>query len=287
MNWVIYFFGSGNAFFGGVALVVAGVALVTYCQKKWSPAAANLGTLLGLLLIALSATPLPYWFYAVAGGVTLLWLAAERWQLFLNRRRWLRVGVVVLWSAATLTELPYHLLPTLAPTGQPKLYIFGDSVAAGMDETKKDTWPALLTRHGIEVHDHSQMGATVRTMLRKTESLSLGDGLVLLEIGGNDLLGSTAVEDFERGLDELLSRLCGPGRVVVLFELPLPPLANEFGRAQRRLAAKYRLHLIPKRIFVGVLTADGATLDGIHLSQQGHQLMAETVWDLLQPVFAE
>ncbi len=289
MNWVIYFFGSGTAFFGGVTLVMVAVALVACCQGKWLASMATLAAVLGLLFIFLSATPLPYWFYAVARAGTMVWLGCERWssKLLSDRRLWLRLAVVGLWGGAAAMEIPFHLVPIIGAPPLPALYILGDSVAAGMNETRKDTWPALLAaqHHNIEVHDHSQMGAKVRTMLRKTESLTLGDGLILLEIGGNDLLSSTSAGEFERNLDELLSRLCGPTRVVVMFELPLPPLANEFGRAQRRLAAKYQVHLIPKRIFVAVLTAEGATVDGIHLSPQGHQLMAETVWGLLRKAF--
>jgi acyl-CoA thioesterase-1 len=131
------------------------------------------------------------------------------------------------------------------------------------------------------------MGAKVSTMRRKADDLALGDGLVLLEIGGNDLLGSTSLADFERDLDELLQGLRGPGRIVVMFELPLPPFCNGFGRAQRRLAHKNNVRLIPKRVFVEVLTTEGATVDSVHLSRRGHELMAATVWDIIQPAFAK
>jgi acyl-CoA thioesterase-1 len=141
--------------------------------------------------------------------------------------------------------------------------------------------------HGVEVQDHSQMGAKVRTMLRKTEGLQLGAGLVLLEIGGNDLLGSTSARDYEADLEKLLSTLSGPGRTIIMFELALPPFANEFGRIQRRLADRHDVHLIPKRVFVSVLTADRATVDSIHLSRHGHEVMTETVWGLIQSAYAE
>ena len=87
-------------------------------------------------------------------------------------------------------------------------------------------------------------------MARKVEGLTLGDGVVLLEIGGNDVLGSTSARDYERDLDKLLGLLTAPNRQIIMFELPLPPFYNEFGRAQRHVAEKYRvLLLIPKRIF--------------------------------------
>src|SRR5260370_23209175 len=146
-----------------------------------------------------------------------------------------------------------------------------------------ESWPNLLARsHSVEVHDYSQMGAKVGSMLRKAEKTPVGDGIILLEIGGNDLLGSTSALDFERDLDLLLAKLGGKGRIILMFELPLPPLANEFGRIQRGLAKKYPVHLIPMRIFVSVLTANGATVDSVHLSPRGHELMAETVWSLIR-----
>ena len=119
------------------------------------------------------------------------------------------------------------------------------------------------------------------TALRQAEELPPHGGIVLLEIGGNDLLGPTTVEQFETGLSRLLERVCVPGRTVLMFELPLPPLRNEFGRIQRRLARQYGIGLIPRRVLISVLTGEGATLDSIHLSPRGHGRLAETVWDIV------
>jgi acyl-CoA thioesterase-1 len=288
MNGVIYFFGGGEAFFAGVGLVLVSAAVQTLYHRKWVTSASTLVAFLGLILIALSATPLPYWFYGAAGTISLLWLLAERLEgkPAKRYRGCLRLAVVLIWSTAAVMEIPYQLAPTLKPAGRPTLYIFADSVTAGMGETSVDTWPQLLARsHSIDVQDHSQIGAKVSSMLRKAERVSLGDGIVLLEIGGNDLLGSTHASEFERQLDQLLLQVCGPGRIVLMFELPLPPFANEFGRIQRRLASKYQVKLIPKRIFVRLLTTDGATVDSIHLTQDGHERMAQTVWSLIQSAY--
>jgi acyl-CoA thioesterase-1 len=290
MTWLIYFFGSGAAFFAGVGFVLMAAAVFSICQHKWVTRTATLGALTGLILIALSATPLPYLFYGMAGVVSLLWLVAERSErrALLKGQPWVRLMVIFLWSTAILMELPYHIAPALKPAGRPALYIFADSVTAGMWEASMETWPNLLVRsHSIDVHDHSQMGAKVGSMLRKAEKTPVGDGIILLEIGGNDLLGSTSAIDFEADLDLLLSKFAGKGRTLLMFELPLPPFANEFGRIQRSLAKKYGVHLIPKRIFVGVLTADGATVDSVHLSRYGHDLMAETVWSLIRTAYAD
>jgi acyl-CoA thioesterase-1 len=141
-----------------------------------------------------------------------------------------------------------------------------------------------LAASGVaEVRDLARAGATAAGALEQAKQLPGRGGLALLEIGGNDLLGSTSAAQFERDLDRLLSQVARPGRAVVMFELPLPPLCNEYGRVQRRLAAQHHISLIPKRLFIAVLTTDGATLDSIHLSPQGHQQIAALVRSLIEP----
>jgi acyl-CoA thioesterase I len=105
--------------------------------------------------------------------------------------------------------------------------------------------------------------------------------LVLVEIGGNDVLRAYRPNAFERALDALLAKLRGGGRTVVMFELPLPPFHNRYADAQRRMARRHGVLLVPKRVLIGILTSEGATVDSIHLSRRGHELMAETVWGII------
>jgi len=280
MESVIYFFGSGLAFFVGLLLIGAAIGLACLADyprlRRWH---AVLG-IAGVMLVALSAAPLPYVLYGIGGVACLVWLIGEQFARFASARLWLRGSLAMVLAIGFAMEIPYQIAPRV-PKSPLKLLLFGDSVSAGMGEGNSvERWPQRLSRlHPIEVHDHSHMGATVRTMLRESEPLSFEPGVVLLEIGGNDLLGSTKVADFERDLALLIERVTGPGRTVVMFELPLPPFANEFGRVQRRLAAQHGVPLIPKRLFVGVLTAEGATVDSVHLSPSGHVRMQELVAD--------
>jgi len=284
MEWIIYLFGSGAVFFLGIASIWAGLVIFALFGRRGWHAFATLVAITGLLLVALSATPLPYWLYALAGTATLLWIVAERrtrgWLA--ARRNVLRGFVVAAWSVAIAFELPFHLLSTLHADGAPKLFIIGDSVTAGMGG-EKETWPRMLaSSRPVEVADLSMAGATVASAMRQADGLPQEGGLVLLEIGGNDLLGSTSAVDFERGLERLLERVCVPGRNVLMFELPLPPFCNEYVRIQRQLASKHGVMLVPKRVFAAVLTAAGATLDSVHLDQFGHERMADVVWNLIR-----
>lgn len=111
-----------------------------------------------------------------------------------------------------------------------------------------------------------------------------GDHLVLIEIGGNDLLSGVSSAEFGWNLELILSKLAVPGRTIVMFEVPLLPNAIAYGRVQRRLASKYGVWLVPKHYFVEVIGGANATLDGLHLSQNGARQMALLVAKVLSPV---
>ena len=290
MAYVINFFGGGYALFVGVSGVLAGLAIFALFASSWRKPAGSALAGLGLLLIALSATPLPYLAYVALGVVSILWLFAERserdrWR---TARRPLRHIVLGTWLAAVGFEVPYWLPPHLPASGRPTLYVIGDSVSAGLSDSDANTWPKVLARtHDIDVADFSQMGAKAASALKQAQRLPESGGLVLLEIGGNDLLGGTSSERFERDLDALMMRTCAADRVTLMFELPLPPFSNEFGRIQRQLAAKYGVRLIPKRVFAAVLTGDKMTVDGVHLSRAGHERMAEIVWETIRGAYGD
>ena len=72
-----------------------------------------------------------------------------------------------------------------------------------------------------------------------------------------------------------------------MFELPIPPLFEGFGRVQRDLASRHGVALIPKRILLSLIEAADATVDSLHLTQQGHDRMAAVVWALLEPAIRE
>jgi acyl-CoA thioesterase-1 len=130
----------------------------------------------------------------------------------------------------------------------------------------------------------SQAGGTARLALRQAEQIGDGPAIVVVEIGGNDLLSGVTSRQFEADLRLLLEATCRPGRRVLLMELPLPPLCNEYGRVQRALAAEFGCQLISKRTFVAVLGARDGTLDSVHLSPEGHALMADRIWSRIAPV---
>jgi acyl-CoA thioesterase-1 len=287
MQWMLLIFGSGLAFFLGVGLVLAAVAASLGRRQVWVALSTILGSL-GLIVVVLSGTPLPVWHYALASTLTVVWMVSARSKVW-RIQRWQRgmaATVAVTWVVAALYEVQFQFMPSLSPASSRRLYLFGDSLAAGVNDDTAHNWPQLLaTAHQLDLENYSRAGATTAIARRAARGVSFNDGVVLLEIGGNDMLGSTSVEQFERDLEALLKETCRPGVQVVMFELPIPPLHNGYGRVQRRLSAKYHVSLVPKQVLAAVIAGSGSTIDSLHLSAAGHLAMADAAWRVLNGAF--
>ena len=285
MNWVVFQIASGRVFFVAGALLVAAVGLRSSVAPR-PRRGATWCLLMGLIGLSVSAAPLPIWAYAVI----LLSIVVGWWanRFGANAATATAISALALLGVG-LHEVRYQIMPVLTAVHGRQIAVIGDSITARPGEsdlTRK--WPAILRdRHGVAVADHSKAGATAASAAKGLEQESIAASVVIVEIGGNDFLGGGSVEDFEAGLEALLKAVCKPGRQVVMFELPIPPLFEGFGRVQRDLASRHGVALIPKRILLSVIEAADATVDSLHLTQQGQDRMTAVVWALLEPAIRE
>ena len=240
----------------------------------------------GVIGIVFSSTPMPLWLATLLTCVTLAWCGTQLYGATrcLRTHRVIVILMAVSWCLAVALEIPWRRLPVTATAPVNAMTVIGDSVSAGMEEGEAETWPSLLSRqHDVEVQDLSHVGETAGSALKRAKKAGIQHNYVVVEIGGNDILGSTSPSQFEIDLEALLGELRRENRQVVMFELPLPPFYHSYGMTQRRLAQKYDVALVPKRYFLSILAEGDATLDSIHLSQSGHQTMSDLVWRLSRP----
>lgn len=277
-RWVLFHFGSGEALLPGLLGISCAIAMD---ERGWRSSLVALSLMLGGFWLLLSSWP-SLWIQGVLLGSVLAWFIIRVARMSLHRLYWSRRLVYLLCLVAILGEKRFSFVPEL-PAMQ-ELAVIGDSVTAGLND-RDITWPRVIAeQHGITVHDASQQGATCRSAQQQVRLLAGRGDAVLLEIGGNDVLEYIAVEKYAADLEHLLRdvRAQYPTQPVVMCELPLPPLGHRYGYAQRQLAARYRIALIPKRNFLRVLTMPHATVDGIHLSDQGQELMASLMAQVLR-----
>ncbi|MHB1033357.1 MAG: SGNH/GDSL hydrolase family protein [Pirellulales bacterium] len=282
MNPILLSFADGTSFFVGLAMVLVADLLLLRFRVRGLRAVLTALALTGTIFVVISATPLSLWAYGA-------WLAAAMAALVVgssatsSRRRRIAAALAVLVVTAGLcsAEIPHHILPRVTvPTGT-TIYVVGDSISAGVG-TKDHCWPTVLNEiTGFSVVNLAEAGATVRSAGKQVKRIPKPHAVVVLEIGGNDLLGGTDATTFRSQLAALVCSLRSDQHQVLMVELPLFPFQNAFGSAQRDVAAEYGVAMLPKRCLTRVLGTTNGTLDGLHLSQEGHDAMAEIVREVL------
>lgn len=284
---LIWLLASGVPYFAGAALVGLAGAWPR-SRRRFVGCLAWAGMILGLMLIVLSATPDPPWL-RVAGGLAVLVWAIARVTKNAGRKRpigkTVRCALPALAVLAILLEAPHHRMASLPSGRETRLIVLGDSLSADQGRDWPG-WPTLrANQHGIVVENLSVGGATAAAGRAQADAATGRDGVVVIALGGNDILRGGRVEEFQAGLEYILRTVRGDGRRLVMLELPLPPLYDRFGHAQRRLAERYGVTLVPKRHLAAVLARRDATTDGIHLTPAGQAALAEKVWKCIGPAF--
>jgi acyl-CoA thioesterase I len=282
VNPIAIYFVSGDSLYPGAVLLLIGV-LSPSASKGWLYVIRIAATWLGLALMIMACPPFPW-------VIDAMFLAA--FGILVTRfpkkkvRSAATIILVVLTVALSASELRHRRMPALAAPRSDHLVVLGDSISAGM-YTGASAWPSVFERNtGLPVKNLSEPGARVSGGIAMAEKLAPEDRIVLVELGGNDLLGGAPTSEFARNLDSLLAKVAARNRVVVMFELPLLPHVIGYGRAQRLLAKKFGVVLIPKHYFAEILGGANATTDGLHLSSAGAVRMASLVAKLLSPVIA-
>lgn len=277
MHPVLMFFASGWSFWPGIVLLPVAVLLGLRGRRGLLRSLSAAAAIFGILLIVLSATPVSGWIFwpllAAAGAMVATLRLDSPW----------RYGAQALTAALAVSlaafELPYWRDPEpLECCG--KLWILADSISSGIGFDGEIVWSELLEREQPgRIENRAVPGSTVsssRRILEKQFDLFPGD-VLLIELGGNDLLGGVPSGEFARNLDALLAEVAACGVPAAMFELPMPPFRSGYLRAQRQLAAKYGIRLIPRRRFAAILSGNESVVDGLHLSNHGHEKMAEVV----------
>jgi acyl-CoA thioesterase I len=281
-NFVVGQFIGGQAFFFGIALCLLGCSLKSFNSKTRLQSLATVTVLVGVVFVVLSAAPFSFWVY----GVFFVLLAIAAFQPIHALRWGKRTAYLLLLLLAqgllmVRTEILYSMPPKIPLATGDTLFVVGDSLSMGADPPGKN-WPELLGELArLKVRNFSFGGAKVGSSLDNALRINQDDALVILEIGGNDMLGGTSIPKYREDLEKMLVLVCGSHRRVAMIELPLPPFYNRYGMVQRALAKSHGVTLIPKRYLAKTISTPGATVDGLHLSNTGHVLFARTLSEML------
>jgi acyl-CoA thioesterase-1 len=180
---------------------------------------------------------------------------------------------------------------------QKRILFFGDSITAGLGVDQSQAFPALI-QHKIdsvglnyEVINGGLSGETSAGGLRRIDwVLQRKVDIFVLELGGNDGLRGIELSSTKNNLQQIINKVETkyPEVQIILAGMQVPPnlgqeYTKQFESIYPELAEENDLPIIPM-----ILDKIGGNEnlmqgDGIHPTPEGHQVIAETIWEKLKP----
>ncbi|WP_421775191.1 arylesterase [Gracilimonas sp.] len=176
------------------------------------------------------------------------------------------------------------------------ILFFGDSITAGLGVQQEQAFPAIIQENidslglNYEVINGGLSGETSAGGVRRIDWILRRDiDIMVLELGGNDGLRGIDLSSTKENLQQIIDKYQAknPEGQIILAGMQVPPnlgqeYTSQFQEIYPDLAEENDLPLIP--LIMDKLGGSDELIqgDGIHPTPKGHEVIAETVWDVLK-----
>lgn len=194
----------------------------------------------------------------------------------------------------------FLLFTSLAFAQQPKTIVFfGNSLTAGMGVQPEQAFPAIIqdkiNQAGLnyKVVNAGLSGETTAGGVSRINWILKNNDIdiFVLELGANDGLRGIPLAQTRQNLKTIIEkvRASEPGVKIILTGMQVPPnmgedYASEFKSIFPEIAKTQNVKLVPF-LLEGVGGEKQLNQsDGIHPNPAGHKILADNVWQVLQPM---
>ncbi len=178
------------------------------------------------------------------------------------------------------------------------ILFFGDSITAGYGLETEQAFPALIQQKidslelNYSVVNAGLSGETTAGGLRRVDwILQQHVDIFVLELGGNDGLRGIDPQSSKQNLQGIIDKVQQkyPEAEIVLTGMQAPPnlgdiYTDEFRSIFYELAEENDVTFMPFILKEVAGNPDLNQSDGIHPTAEGHQIVAENLWDVLRPL---
>ncbi len=174
-------------------------------------------------------------------------------------------------------------IPNLGSRGH-TIVCLGDSITSGTGAEPGPAFPALLqSRLGTDVINQGVPGDTAEEGLARVDEVLAADPwLVVVELGGNDILNRIPPERTEAALRQIVQRLLAAKVAVLLVELDVP-FAGRYAEIYERLGDDFDVPVLDDTLG-DILTDVRLKADPIHPNAQGHEVLAAALAKEIEPM---
>lgn len=178
------------------------------------------------------------------------------------------------------------------------ILFFGNSLTAGMGLEPHEAFPAVIQEKidalglPFQVVNAGLSGETTASGKNRVDWVLDQDvDVFVLELGANDGLRGIPVEETRNNLQDIINqvRKKNPDIEIILTGMQIPPnLGKEYTASFKEifpeLSKKNDLHLVPFLLEDVAGVPELNQEDGIHPTARGQEILAENVWEVLEPV---
>ncbi|MDT0647797.1 arylesterase [Zunongwangia sp. F260] len=181
------------------------------------------------------------------------------------------------------------------------ILFFGNSLTAGMGLDPDEAFPALIQQKidslglDYEVVNAGLSGETTAAGRNRIDwVLNQNVDVFILELGANDGLRGVPLEETRKNLQAIIDTVKeeNPDTEIILAGMQIPPnLGQDYGAGFRtifpELAEENNVKLIPFLLDNVAGIPELNQQDGIHPTAEGQKIMAQNVWEVLEPIVTE
>lgn len=269
MNFLIEYFVSGQSFFSGSLMLILAAFISCRHEKLYLRIITGILFFVGMMFVIFSGVAIPVFLFIVMGLclATLYFFTpfeGNGTRMFF----WIARGVLVFSILAVfIPEMARVRMPVIEAREHKKMYVIGTGLS--MNENSGHSYVEYLRdRYRMNIFNLSEPGNTAKKAISQADLIATDNIMILIELGMDEDYSEYAVF-----MDQLLSRLAGKNRTIMMFELPRLSTEGNFSQLQRQLAEKYQVKLIPKRILAAAIYNWGNRRN-MQLTDQAHLWMA-------------
>jgi len=190
------------------------------------------------------------------------------------------------------------LFNTLDVFGQKNILMFGDSITAGYGLTEEQAYPALIQNRidslGLDhnVINAGLSGETTAGGARRVDWILQQEvDIFMLGLGGNDGLRGIDPSNTKKNLITIIEKVRekDPAINVILAGMEAPPnlgqqYTAEFRSVFSEVASEKDVTFMPFLLKDVAGNDELNQADGIHPTAKGQQIIADNIWEYLEPL---
>lgn len=211
------------------------------------------------------------------------------WKLFQKIVFWIALLAIVFWLYDAVGNRRYASRIYIPAQEHYEVIAFGDSLTEGLGSEDLKGYVGYLEEYtGVPIFNQGVRRDTTTDLLARIDRdvLEHHPRVVIMTIGGNDLIHVTPYETILHNLESLFKKLTDAGITVIFAEVTDNTLFKKYNQQVKSLADRYGVVYIP-RTMEHVFWNLRSKFDPLHPDDRGYVTMGERMLPVVQKVFEE